>query len=137
MRILAIDFGEKRLGVAVSCPLKIISQAVECIERKGMKEDIEKIKCLVDKYEVEEILFGLPLRTSGEENIEAKRVRDFANIVRKHITAKINFWDERYTTSSAHKILLLFPRMKKNKRKVIDKTAAAIILQSYLDSKTQ
>lgn len=136
MRILAIDFGEKRLGVAVSCPLKIISQAVECIERKDIKEDIEKIKCLVDKYEVEEVLFGLPLRTSGEENIEAKKVRDFADIMRKHITAKINFWDERYTTISAHKILSLLPVKKKNKRKVIDKTAAAIILQSYLDSKT-
>ncbi len=135
MRILSIDFGEKRLGVAVSCPLKIISQAVECIERKGMKEDIEKIKCLVDKYEVEEVLFGLPLRTSGEENIEAKAVREFAETVGKHITAKINFWDERYTTISAYEILSQLPVKKKNKRKIIDKTAAAIILQSYLDSK--
>lgn len=137
MRILAIDFGEKRLGIAVSCPLKIISQAVECIERKGMKEDIEKIKCLVDKYEVEEVLFGLPLRTSGEENIEAKAVREFADIIGKHITARINFWDERYTTISAYEILSQLPVKKKNKRKIIDKTAAAIILQSYLDSKIQ
>lgn len=136
MRILAIDFGEKRIGIAISDPLKIIAQPLTFIKRKSIEEDINKIKNIINEYAVEEILFGLPLRTNGEEGTEVKKVKEFAKILNKNVNVKINFWDERWTTKQAEEVLTLFDTSRKKKKKNIDRISAAIILQSYLDNRS-
>lgn len=136
MRILAIDFGEKRIGIAISDPLKIIAQPLTFVKRKSIEEDINKIKNIINEYAVEEVLFGLPLRTNGEEGIEVEKVKEFAKILNKNVNIKINFWDERWTTKQAEEVLTLFDTSRKKKKKNIDRISAAIILQSYLDNKS-
>lgn len=132
-RILALDFGEKRIGVAVSDSLNIIAQSVGTIERKGIKNDLEKIGGLVKEYGAEKIIVGLPLNMDGTEGKSANRAIDFVSALKKEITVEVEMLDERLTTRQGERIFLEADMSRKNRKKNLDKIAAQLILQGYLD----
>lgn len=134
MRKLGIDYGEKRIGVAVSDPLGITAQPVEVVENNP--EAVSKINDIINKIEnVELIVVGLPKTLKGEIGISAQKVLEFVEIIKKEINIPIVTWDERMTTAAAEKMLISAGLSRGKRKKVIDKAAAAYILQSYLDSK--
>jgi len=133
-RILALDFGEKRIGVAVSDALNIIAQSVGTIERRGIKNDLKKIKDLVREYAAETLIVGLPLNMDGTEGKSANRALDFVNELKKEIDIRVEMADERLTTRQGERIFLEADLSRKKRKKNIDKIAAQLILQNYLDS---
>jgi len=136
MRILGIDYGEKRIGVAVSDPLGITAQPVTVIEKKpSFEQDIVEINQILERYSsVKEIVVGLPKSMSGELGIQAQKVLEFVEAL-KSLNIKITTWDERLTTVAAERVLISAGLSRQKRKKVIDKSAAALILQNYLDSK--
>jgi putative Holliday junction resolvase len=137
MRILCIDFGEKRLGIAVSDPLGIIAQGVAVIGRgESFDHDIRELKRLIKKYDgVDEIVVGLPRTLKGEIGLSAQKVLDFVAVLKNEFKLNITTWDERLTTAAAERALIEAGLSRARRRQVIDQSAAANILQSYLDRK--
>ena len=135
MRILGLDVGDVRIGVAVSDPMKIIAQGLDSIKRVGPKTDVETIKRLVDQYEAEELVVGLPKTLAGEIGIQAQKVLDFTELVRSAVEIPIIMWDERMTTIAATRSLIEADMSRKKRKTVVDKVAATLILQGYLDSR--
>lgn len=133
-RILSLDFGEKRIGVAVSDALNIIAQSVGTIERKGIKNDLKKIQDLVWEYNAAKLVVGLPLNMNGSEGKSAALAIDFVNEIKKKINIRVEMIDERLTTAQGERIFLEADLSRKKRKKNIDKIAAQLILQSYLDS---
>ncbi|NLX91339.1 MAG: Holliday junction resolvase RuvX [Firmicutes bacterium] len=132
MRIMCLDIGEKRIGVAVSDPLGITAQGLDVIQRQGLKSDLLQIRRFIDDYQVEEVILGLPLNmdgTKGEKALEVLRMRDFLS---KKISLPVKTWDERLTTVAAEKVLLEGDVSRAGRKKVIDKLAATLILENYL-----
>jgi putative Holliday junction resolvase len=136
-RILSLDFGEKRIGVAVSDALNIIAQSVGTIERKGIKNDLKKIKDLVREHDAGRLIVGLPLNMNGTEGKSANRAVDFVNELKKEIDIPVEMVDERLTTAQGERIFLEADLSRKKRKKNIDKIAAQLILQNYLESHVQ
>ena len=134
MRILALDYGSKRIGVALCDELGITAQGLATITRKSRARDIEKISGFVEEYNVEKIVIGYPVRLDGTEGIQCEKVSKFAGILGSHLSIPIIKWDESLSTKEAETILIEADMRRKKRKKVIDKLAAAIILQGYLDS---
>jgi len=137
MRILGIDFGSKRIGIAVSDPLGMIAQGVAVIGKgPDAESDIREIKRIIKKYGgVEEIVIGLPKTMAGEVGDAAKKVLDFVEALKREFKINITTWDERLTTAEAERNLISAGLSREKRKKVIDKSAAANILQTYLDRK--
>ncbi|MEE8638648.1 MAG: Holliday junction resolvase RuvX [Candidatus Margulisiibacteriota bacterium] len=137
MRILGIDFGEKRIGVAISDPLGLTAQAVAVIGKgESFKQDINELNKIIKKYGgVDEILVGLPKTMAGEIGVQARKVLEFVEALKNAFKIKISTWDERLTTVEAEKTLISAGLSREKRKKVIDKSAAAYILQGYLDRK--
>ena len=135
MRILGLDVGDVRIGVAVSDPMRIIAQGLDYIKRVDPKTDVEVIKRLVDQYEAEELVVGLPKTLAGEIGIQAQKVLDFTELVRAAVEIPIVMWDERMTTVAATRSLIEADVSRKKRKNVVDKVAAMLILQGYLDSR--
>ena len=137
MRIVGLDFGEKRIGVAISDPLKITAQGIGVIAKSDtFEKDIAALKSMLKEYSgIEEMVVGLPKTLKGEIGLSAQRVLDFVEVLKKAFTIKISTWDERLTTASATKSLIEMGLSREKRKKVIDRTAATIILQGYLDVK--
>lgn len=136
MRILGLDLGDKRIGVAMSDPMGWTAQGLEVITSKGsIDADIAKIKEYVERYEVEKIIVGLPLNMDGSSGPRAEKARAFADRMGKKLKVAVEMTDERLTTVAAQKLLIEADLSRAKRRKVIDKMAAALILQSYLDKK--
>jgi putative Holliday junction resolvase len=134
MRILAIDHGTKRIGIAVSDELKMIAQPLEYILAEPFADFLARLKELLKEKEVELILVGMPRNMDGSYGPAALKVQDFVAALRNAVTAPIQLWDERLTSAQANRFLIQ-GRVRREKRKEkVDKTAAAILLQSYLDS---
>lgn len=133
-RILALDFGEKRIGVAASDALNIIAQAVGVIERKGLKNDFKKIENLIKEYDAGLLIVGLPLNMNGTKGRSANLATDFVSEVKKAIQIKVEMVDERLTTAQGERIFLEADLSRKKRKKNIDKIAAQLILQNYLDT---
>ncbi len=133
MRIIALDVGQKTIGVAVSDPLGYTAQGIDTILRKNIDEDIRQIKDLISKYEISEIVVGFPKNMDGTIGRKAEEINEFIKILREAIELNIRKWDERLTTAAGEKILLQADMSRKKRKKVIDKVAACLILQSYLD----
>lgn len=136
MRILALDVGTKTIGVAVSDPLGLIAQPVETIQRG--KRELTRLVELIEEYDVEEIVVGLPRRTDGSLGPEARYVQEFASRLECKLKAgwplvDIVFWDERFTTVQAERVLLEADVSRAGRREVVDQVAAGFLLQSYLD----
>ena len=133
MRILALDHGSKRIGVAVSDATKTIAQPLEYILAEPFANFLVRLKQLVVEQEIVLILVGLPRNMDGSYGPAAEKVQTFVSVLGSALTVPIKTWDERLTSSQANKILIQ-ARVRRDKRKEkVDKMAAAILLQSYLD----
>lgn len=134
-RVLALDVGDKRIGVAVSDPLGITAQGLETYTRTGDTEkDAEHIAELAKNYEPVRLLFGMPRNMDGSYGFQSEKVKEFAQAVLKVWDGEHAFFDERLTTVSAERVLVEADMDWRKRRKVVDKLAATIILQGYLDS---
>lgn len=129
---MALDIGDKKIGVALSDPLKITSQGLETYLRKDNKEDYLYFAQLIKDNDVEVLVAGLPKNMNGTEGPQAEKVRDFIKELQKYTEVKVDFADERLTTMEAEKMLISGDVSRKNRKKVIDKVAANLILQNYL-----
>ncbi|ANE47214.1 Holliday junction resolvase [Paenibacillus swuensis] len=137
MRILGLDYGDKTIGVALSDELGWTAQGLEVIRRKNEHQDFDlgRLQELVAEYGVEEIVVGLPKNMNGTIGPRAEKCMEFAEEIRQILQVPVRLWDERLTTVSAQRTLLEADVSRKKRKLVVDKIAAAFILQNYLDSK--
>lgn len=141
MKAMALDVGDKTIGVAISDELLMIAHGHSTIERIGIKKDTGKILNLIKDTNCDIVIIGLPINLDGSDSIQTKKVREFAIALENKLrsnsmqTVDIKFQDERFTTSIAENILIEADVSRKKRKSVIDKQAAVIILQSYLDSR--
>ncbi len=135
-RILCLDVGDVRIGVAVSDPERTIAVPVEVIRRVGWGPDCRRIRELCDQYGTDEVLSGLPLNMDGSEGFQARKVREFCAQVEKR-GLKVLFQDERLTTVSAEDALLEDGMSREERKKNVDKIAAALILRQWLDEQNK
>lgn len=131
-RILSLDYGEKRIGIAVSDPLGITAQPVDYISNKGKQKNLLKIVELILKYNVKKIVVGVPFNLSGGESQKTKEVNRFIEFLRKNLDVEVIGIDESLTTFDAENILIQADVSRAKRKEKIDKLAAAIILQQYL-----
>jgi len=134
MRILALDHGTKRIGVAISDELKMIAQPLEFVPAEPFIRFLERVKEIIREKEVELILVGLPRNMNGSYGPAALKVREFVGALQAGVTIPIETWDERLTSAQAQRFLIEGGVRRGERREKVDKTAAAILLQSYLDS---
>lgn len=134
MRIIGLDLGDKTIGVAVSDPSGLIAQGIKTIKRKNIKYDIDEIIKIVNEYNAEKIVMGLPKNMNGTMGPSSQKVIEFSEKIKKHIDIEIIFQDERLTTVSAQRILIEADLSREKRKKVVDAVAATYILQTYLDS---
>lgn len=134
MRIMGLDLGEKTIGVAVSDPMGWTAQAVEVIRRSGnLDAEIKKLQELIAEYGVELILLGLPRNMDGTVGEQGRKAVDYAGIIGEKLGLPVELWDERLSTVAAGRVLLEADMSRAKRKKIIDKVAAAVILQGYLD----
>lgn len=131
-RILSLDYGEKRIGIAVSDPLGITAQPVDYICNKGKQKNLLKIEELILKYNIKKIVIGVPFNLSGGESQKTKEVNRFVEFLRKNLDIEIIGIDESLTTYDAENILIQADISRKKRKEKIDKLAASLILQQYL-----
>ena len=134
-RIMALDVGEVTLGIAVSDALGITAQPVTTLKRKGLKKDFQAIAELARQHEVTSFVVGLPLRLTGATGSAAESATAFAQKLQSSLRLPVQTWDERLSTVQAERMLLEGDVSRRKRREVINQIAAAIILQSYLDSR--
>ena len=134
MRVLAIDHGTVRMGIAMSDELKIIAQPMEFIPAEPFSGFLKRLRELLGEYEVELILLGMPRNMDGSYGEASLKVREFEAGLKNTITLPVKTWDERLTSVQANRALSLGGVKKQKKRQSVDAMAAAILLQSYLDS---
>jgi len=132
-RVLALDAGEKRVGVAITDPLNITAQGLEVLERNNEKAFLDRLKSLIKEYSVSKIVIGMPLNMNGTKGSSAKLVEDFVELLKKDIPVDIETLDERLTTKQGERILLEADVSRKKRKLSIDKISAQLILQTYLD----
>ena len=133
-RILALDFGKRRIGIAVSDELGITAQGLETMERTNNREDLERLSQLISEKNVSLILMGNPLHMSGAESRQVEYTRDFASRLNAATGVPVQFWDERLTTVAAQRVLKESGISIQKRAKAVDRLAAVILLESYLDS---
>ena len=140
MRAMGLDVGDARIGVALSDPLYITAQGLKTIHRVSLRVDTNDIMDIIREYEVDTIVVGLPLSLSGEDTIQTQKVREFRTKLENKARSfgfkvKFDFFDERFTTVIAEDVLIDASVSRKNRKLVVDKMAATIILQSWLDAR--
>ncbi|MBR1821515.1 MAG: Holliday junction resolvase RuvX [Clostridia bacterium] len=133
MRVICLDIGEKRIGVAVTDPLDITAQAVETIWTKGFTKDAERVLALCEQYQTNRVLCGLPLNMDGSEGFQAQRSRAFAQKL-SEAGLNIRFQDERLSTKQARGVLLEADVRRGRRKDYIDQLAATYILQGFMDA---
>ena len=131
-RILCLDIGDARIGVAVSDPAGIIASPVDVIHRVGWGPDTKKILSFCDRYQTNRILSGLPLNMDGTEGFQAEKVREFCTQLEKS-GLQVFFQDERLSTVTAEDMLIEGGVSRNGRRQIVDKIAASVILQQWLD----
>jgi putative Holliday junction resolvase len=133
-RILALDLGKKRIGLALSDPLGISAQGLDTLQRTTIREDIAALEGIARKHEVKLVLLGHPLNMKGTEGRQAVYTRDFAERLIERTGLVVRFWDERLTSKEAERVLRQSGISIEKRAKAIDKLAAVILLASYLDA---
>ncbi|MDR2934445.1 MAG: Holliday junction resolvase RuvX [Candidatus Adiutrix sp.] len=133
MRVLALDVGEKRVGAAVSDPLGCSAQPLTVLPRRPHGEFLKALAGLAAGFQAELVLLGLPLRTDGRRGPEAQRVLALAGEIRSKLGLACATWDERFTTQAAERLLRAGGLRREERRRAVDRTAAALILESYLN----
>ncbi|HZI30834.1 MAG TPA: Holliday junction resolvase RuvX [Candidatus Binatia bacterium] len=137
MRILALDHGTKRIGVAVSDETRTIAQPLEYIPAEPFADFLERLKKLLLEKEVDVILIGMPRNMDGSYGPAAQKVEAFVAVLKSAVTVPIKLWDERLTSTMANRILIQGKVRRDKRKEKVDKMAAAILLQSYLDMGNQ
>ncbi len=135
-RILGLDVGSKTIGMAVSDPLGITAQGLQTIRRQNKRLDYAQLREVILKYEVTQIVVGYPLRMSGAEGTQAEKMQIFAQDLRKYFRLPVHLWDERLTSSQANRVLRDSEMSIKRRGEVVDRLAAVLILQSWMDTRT-
>jgi putative Holliday junction resolvase len=135
MRVMALDVGDKTIGVAISDALLLTAQPRPTIQRKDLRSDLDILRRLTAENEVHEIVVGQPLHMNGKESRQSQKVARFAGELQKNLDIPIVFWDERLTSFAAEQHLEEMGLNWRKRREHVDKVAAMIILQNYLDSR--
>ena len=140
MRILGLDVGTKTVGVAVSDPLGVIATGVTTIERVGIRKDTGKVIDYIKEYDCDTVVIGLPLSLDGEDSVQTEKVREFRHMLENKLrssgklsSVKVEWQDERYSTVEAEEVLIEANMSREDRKKIIDRQAAIVILQRYLD----
>ena len=133
-RILAVDYGEKRIGLAVSDELQLTASPLMTLTKRSDEEAVEQIAELVSQLKVAQVVVGLPKRTDAQEGEMERRVKAFAEKLRRKVNVPVTLFDERFTTRIAEQVLLEADLSRRKRKQVRDRLAAVILLQSYLDS---
>jgi putative Holliday junction resolvase len=131
-RVLALDVGSKRIGVAVSDALGITAQGLETIQRQNKRRDLAALGEVLKQYAVSEIVVGLPLRLSGAEGTQSEKMRLFADLLKTHFRLPVHLWDERWTSTEANRLLRETDLSIKKRGQAVDRMAAILILQSWM-----
>jgi putative Holliday junction resolvase len=132
-RVLGLDVGSKRIGVAVSDPLGITAQGLETLQRTTKRRDFEHLQRVIQEYDVREIVVGLPLRMSGAEGIQSDKMHVFAEELRKRFRLPVHLWDERLTSAEANRLLRETDLSIEKRGKAVDRMAAILILQGWME----
>jgi putative holliday junction resolvase len=134
-RILGLDVGARRIGVAVSDPLGITAQGLETLERRNKRHDMAHLERVIRDYDVKEIVVGLPLRMSGAEGTQAEKMQVFVETLRKHFRLPVHFWDERLTSAEANRLLRQTDLSIHKRGQAVDRMAAILILQGWMENR--
>jgi len=133
MRIMGLDVGVKRIGIAISDPLGWTAQGHSVLHRTKMNRDMEVLQQICREYEIEEIVLGYPLNMNGTVGPKAEEIKEFGKTLAEYLQLPISYWDERLSTVSAQRHLIAADVSRQKRKDVIDKLAAVNILQAYLD----
>lgn len=139
MRKLGLDVGDKTIGVAVSDELDITAQGVTTIDRVGIRKDAGKVMDYVREYDCDTVVMGLPINLDGSDSVQTEKVREFRTMLENKMRSsgmadvKVEWQDERFTTVIAERVLMEANMKRKSRKEVVDKQAAIIILQNYMD----
>jgi putative holliday junction resolvase len=135
-RVLGLDVGSRRIGIAVSDPLGITAQGLETLQRRNKRTDLQSLAEVIHKFAVAEIVVGYPLRMSGTEGAGTGKMQTFAEDLRRHFHLPVHLWDERLTSAQANRLLRETNMSIKRRGEVVDQMAAVLILQNWLDART-
>jgi putative pre-16S rRNA nuclease len=134
-RVLGLDVGAKRIGIAVSDPLGITAQGLETLQRRNKRHDLAALERVIREYMVQAIVVGLPLRMSGAEGTQSEKMQAFAEELRKRFRLPVHLWDERLTSAEANRLLRETDLSIEKRGKAVDRMAAILILQSWMEGK--
>jgi putative holliday junction resolvase len=135
-RILAIDYGSRRMGLAVSDALGITAQGLETLQRKNNRADFGRLERTIREYQVREIVLGNPLRMSGQEGAQSQKVAEFAEQLRQKFKLPVHLWDERLTSAEANRLLREAEVSTQKRAQAVDRMAAVLILQSFMQARS-
>jgi len=130
---MGLDIGDKRIGIAISDSSNLIAQSKEVLKRTDHRKDLKVIKEYIQKYEIDEIIVGLPINMDGSFSAQTKKTEQYINFLKNNLDIEVKTWDERLTSREAEKILIKADLSRKKRKQVIDGLAASIILRNYLD----
>ena len=133
-RVLALDVGSKRIGVAVTDALGITAQGLDTIQRQNKRRDLAALASVLKAYDVKEIVVGLPLRLSGAEGTQSEKMRTFAADIQAYFKLPVHLWDERWTSTEANRLLRETDLSIKKRGQAVDRMAAILILQSWMEA---
>ncbi|HSG05030.1 MAG TPA: Holliday junction resolvase RuvX, partial [Nitrospiria bacterium] len=133
-RILALDVGDRRIGIAVSDELQWTAHGLRTLERKGPKQEVRELREIVAEYGVTRLVVGLPRNMDGSEGPRAREAIEFAEKLKTRLKVEVVTWDERLTTRAAERVMIEADVSRSKRRKKLDQVSAVIILQGYLDS---
>jgi putative Holliday junction resolvase len=136
-RVLGLDVGLRRIGIAVSDGLGITAQGLDTLHRRNKKHDLSHLGRVVKEYSVREIVVGLPLRMSGAEGTQAEKIRVFAEDLRKRFGLPVHFWDERLTSVEANRVLRETDLSIEKRGEAVDRMAAVLILQGWMEGNSR
>jgi len=136
-RILALDLGKKRIGLAVSDPLRITAQGLPNLDRTNKRTDLAALGVLMKEREIGLVLMGNPINMGGKEGRQSGWVREFAAALEAHTRVPVQLWDERLTSAAAHRLLRETEMSIRRRGQVVDQMAAVLILQSWMEYRAQ
>ncbi len=133
MRIMGLDLGERTIGIAVSDPLLLTAQGLTVLRRRSPAEDLQELADIKDEYSIKEVVIGLPRMMDGSIGPRGRISQEFARSLRERWEIPVHLWDERLSTVAAERILLEADLSRRRRKNLIDKTAAVLILQGFLE----
>lgn len=132
-RILAIDYGARRIGIAVSDPLRVTAQSLPTIEVKSLQQIISALEAIINEKQVAAIVVGMPLNLKGETTAAAQKVEEFIQQLQHRFKLPVHCWDERWTSVAAQRTIREFGKSPSRHKEKVDQISALLILQSFLD----